>query len=268
MRSRLDQIENRLQTLIESSVQFLPWGTPQNQLAHRLVEAMQHYIEPEDERYLAPGLYTIYLHPENLAFWQARPDLLDALAAALNTAACEAGVRFVAQPTLHLAVDPNLPLDSLYILCTSGQDVLAETANLPAPQAAQVRRASSDGLPVNAFLIINGDHIFTLDQVVINIGRRTSNHLIIDDPRVSRNHAQLRAIRGRYVLFDLNSTGGTYVNGQRIVQQALKPGDVISLAGVPLIYGEDAPASGTGPVTSRTSPTSTTGDEPLTTILR
>ncbi len=50
---------------------------------------------------------------------------------------------------------------------------------------------------------------------------------------------ELRAIRGRYVLFDLNSTGGTFVNGQRITQFTLRPGDVISLAGVTIIYGEE-----------------------------
>jgi pSer/pThr/pTyr-binding forkhead associated (FHA) protein len=67
------------------------------------------------------------------------------------------------------------------------------------------------------------------------------NQLVIDDPRVSRTHAQLRAIKGRYVVFDLNSTGGTFVNGQRTSQSALYPGDVISLAGVTLVFGQDNP---------------------------
>jgi pSer/pThr/pTyr-binding forkhead associated (FHA) protein len=49
------------------------------------------------------------------------------------------------------------------------------------------------------------------------------------------------------VLFDLNSTGGTYVNGQRIYQHALKAGDVISLSGVPVIYGEDTPSDEVSP---------------------
>jgi pSer/pThr/pTyr-binding forkhead associated (FHA) protein len=51
--------------------------------------------------------------------------------------------------------------------------------------------------------------------------------IVIDDPRVSRNHAQLRDT-GRFVLFDLNSTGGPQ-NGQRTSQTVLYPGDVISL---------------------------------------
>jgi pSer/pThr/pTyr-binding forkhead associated (FHA) protein len=98
-----------------------------------------------------------------------------------------------------------------------------------------------DNIPENAFLIIEGVKVHALDATVVNIGRRLENHLVIDDPRVSRNHAQLRAIKGRFVLFDLNSTGGTFVNGQRTSQTVLYPGDVISLAGVALIFGQDNP---------------------------
>jgi pSer/pThr/pTyr-binding forkhead associated (FHA) protein len=96
-------------------------------------------------------------------------------------------------------------------------------------------------IPENAFLIIEGVKVFALAKAVVNIGRRMDNQLVIDDPRVSRNHAQLRAINGRFVLFDLNSTGGTFVNGQRTNQTILYPGDVISLAGVALIFGQDNP---------------------------
>ena len=91
------------------------------------------------------------------------------------------------------------------------------------------------------FLIIEGVKVHPLNETVVNIGRRLENQLVIDDPRVSRNHAQLRAIKGRFVLFDLNSTGGTFVNGQRTSQTVLYPGDVISLAGVALIFGQDNP---------------------------
>ncbi|MBP8857500.1 MAG: FHA domain-containing protein, partial [Anaerolineaceae bacterium] len=76
------------------------------------------------------------------------------------------------------------------------------------------------------------------DLPVINIGRREDNHLVIEDLRISRTHAQLRARMGKYVIFDLGSTGGTFVNGQRVTQAILAPGDVISLAGLTLIYSE------------------------------
>jgi pSer/pThr/pTyr-binding forkhead associated (FHA) protein len=94
-------------------------------------------------------------------------------------------------------------------------------------------------LPPNSYLIVDGTRILPLTQAVINIGRRPDNQIAIEDARVSRLHAQLRAIKGRFVIFDLDSTGGTYVNSQRVNQCALYPGDVISLAGYPLVYGQE-----------------------------
>jgi len=86
---------------------------------------------------------------------------------------------------------------------------------------------------------VDGVQIFPLTQPVINIGRRTDNHLVIEDARISRLHAQLRAVHGQYVIFDLDSTGGTWVNGERVKQSTLIPGDVVSLSGVPLVYGQE-----------------------------
>jgi pSer/pThr/pTyr-binding forkhead associated (FHA) protein len=42
------------------------------------------------------------------------------------------------------------------------------------------------------------------------------------------------------MLYDLGSSGGTFVNGKKITKVSLHPGDVISLAGVPIVYGQDA----------------------------
>jgi pSer/pThr/pTyr-binding forkhead associated (FHA) protein len=101
--------------------------------------------------------------------------------------------------------------------------------------------APANSIPPNAFLILGGTKIIPLNRPVINIGRRLDNQVVIDDPRVSRAHAQLRVAKGRFALFDLNSTGGTFVNRQRTNKSILYPGDVISLAGVILIFGQDLP---------------------------
>ena len=122
---------------------------------------------------------------------------------------------------------------------------------------------AADAIPENAFLIIEGLRVHPLREPIVNIGRRLENHVVIDDPRISRQHAQLRALKGHFVLFDLNSTGGTFVNGQRANQTVLYPDDVISLAGVILVFGQDiqhidlvetAPLSGPG---STAQPTAT-----------
>lgn len=88
----------------------------------------------------------------------------------------------------------------------------------------------------DAFLIVNGVDLFALKETITSIGRRIDNVLVLNDPRISRTHAELRNIRGRFVVFDLNSTGGTYVNGKRVSHSVVYDGDVISLAGVNLIF--------------------------------
>jgi pSer/pThr/pTyr-binding forkhead associated (FHA) protein len=77
----------------------------------------------------------------------------------------------------------------------------------------------------------------------------------------------LRIVRDRFVLFDLNSSGGTFVNGHRTDQSVLYPGDVISLAGVSLIFGQDLPAGRT-PGEGQTEPGSPISAERATAILQ
>jgi len=97
---------------------------------------------------------------------------------------------------------------------------------------------NNEEMPINAFLIVNGSDVFQLNKMIITIGRMEDNDLVIQEVRISRYHAQLRAAKGQYTLVDLKSTGGTSVNGEKINQVVLYPGDVISLAGIPVIYGQ------------------------------
>lgn len=104
------------------------------------------------------------------------------------------------------------------------------------------RKPDAQGIPPNAMLLMENGKSFPLDQAVITIGRMLNNNLVIDDPRVSRHHAQLRAVDGHFVLSDTNSTGGVFVNGRRIAQAVvIYPNDSISLAGVILTFHQDEP---------------------------
>jgi hypothetical protein len=235
MRTKLDQIEARLQALIESSVALLARSDAQHRLAHQLVEALHENIQTQDDgRVSAPGHFVIYLHPDSLHYWQVHQNLLKDIGQSLQEAARENGVYFTSEPVLQLSPNPQFGLDDIEVVTTQAEERSGDTAAF-APAALP----SNPKIPYNAFLIVDGNQVYPLNQMVINIGRRQDNHLVLQDPRVSRAHAQIRAIRGQYIVFDLNSTGGTMVNGRRINQCALKPGDVISLSGVPLIYGED-----------------------------
>src|SRR5260221_10886761 len=56
------------------------------------------------------------------------------------------------------------------------------------------------------------------------VGRDPGNHIIVRDPKVSRNHAEIVFERGVFVLHDLASANGTYVNGQRLRAAPLTDG--------------------------------------------
>ncbi len=99
-------------------------------------------------------------------------------------------------------------------------------------------KTDREQIPQNAFLIVNGAEIVVLEKAIINIGRMSDNDLVISDTRISRYHAQLRAENGVYVIVDLNSTGGTSIGGANVTKSPLKAGDVITLAGIPLLYGQ------------------------------
>jgi hypothetical protein len=230
-------IEDRLQKFIESSVQLLP-GSRQQLLANKLVGALQESLISTTETPTAPNIYTIFLHPDNIAFWENRQDIFDALAQTLRESAQEVGLQFREDPFIQLAADPSLPIEDIRVTASDPHSS-GHTDVVP----VEDRPPGSDPRTTNAFLILDGYETYPLQGHVLNIGRRLGNHIVIDDPRVSRTHAQVRGVRGRYVLFDLNSTGGTFVNGQRITQHSLKPGDVISLAGYTMIYGEDSTSS-------------------------
>ncbi len=71
---------------------------------------------------------------------------------------------------------------------------------------------------------------FSLEGDQLIIGRDTASNIAINDAEVSRKHARMTFQGGKYVIEDLGSTNGTFVNGQRLASPAvLKSGDVVSL---------------------------------------
>jgi hypothetical protein len=237
MPSKLDLIEAHLRSWIENSLHLLPGWDQQEMLAGRLLAAMSESVSTEDGFLCAPGAYVISLNPESLQEWQTGNELASALELALQNAAQEAGVILKSAPSIQITADPQLAPNVFHVFSREKESAAEQTSALPVVEALQPDNTHVHS--INTFLILDNSDIFPLNKTVVNIGRRPENDLQIIDPRISRNHAQLRSAHGHYQIFDLNSTGGTYVNGQRVTQHALKPGDVISLAGVLLIYGED-----------------------------
>src|SRR5512143_152482 len=263
----LQELEARLRTLIEVRlISALPGQKAEDLLVHRLTEAMHSGAVPDGKGHqIAPNVYTVLAHPNSISYWK-NPELLDTLVDILEAAAEEAEVRFTVAPSITIAEDTAVAPGEFNLIPSFRAESLAETKDMKTDTGNELDAQSGDAIPENAFLIIEGVKTFQLTQAVVSIGRRLDNTLVVDDPRVSRNHAQLRAIKGRFVLFDLNSTGGTFVNGQRANQTVLYAGDVISLAGVSLIFGQDSPMGHND--LSETSPRSDAGADRSTAVIR
>lgn len=69
----------------------------------------------------------------------------------------------------------------------------------------------------------------------VTIGRREDNDVMVDDPAVSGHHAKIDSLGDRFVLIDLKSKNGTFVNEQLIDSHWLKDGDIITIGGYTLI---------------------------------
>jgi pSer/pThr/pTyr-binding forkhead associated (FHA) protein len=68
-----------------------------------------------------------------------------------------------------------------------------------------------------------------LDEPVVSIGRQLSNDIILNDPHVSRNHCVIRTKGEHYMIEDLNSANGTYVNSKLVEASTLKEGSLIKI---------------------------------------
>lgn len=80
-------------------------------------------------------------------------------------------------------------------------------------------------------VVINGEDAGTAFPLkgTISFGRAESNTVTIRDAKVSRQHAQIQQQGGEYILIDLNSSNGSYVNGERVEEHVLSNGDEIMI---------------------------------------
>lgn len=83
----------------------------------------------------------------------------------------------------------------------------------------------------------NGKVIQTLSlDRTIQIGRSPSNDVVLKEPKVSRKHAEIQYIGGKYIILDLESSNGTYVGGKRVSEQVLQPNDEIVIGNTKMVF--------------------------------
>lgn len=239
VRDGFSRFEEHIERLVEGSFARLFAGhLHPREIAVQLARAMEDHAQTdEDGQPVAPHRYTVALHPtDHKAIFRLQPDFADRLAEELVDMARAAGMRMVSVPDVQVVPDQQVAERRASVQASHAEDSHDATQALEAVQLAEQNPAAALG----ASLVSGEDRrVIPLDREVVNVGRNRENHVILNDQRVSRHHAQLRLRFGRYTLYDLDSRSGTLVNGQPVQEWVLQPGDVISLGGVNLIYTED-----------------------------
>ncbi|MEJ2642465.1 MAG: FHA domain-containing protein [Desulfosarcinaceae bacterium] len=88
----------------------------------------------------------------------------------------------------------------------------------------------------------------------VTVGRRPTNTIVIDNLAISGVHAKIEACDTHFVITDLNSKNGTFVNGRRVQEQRLQHKDVITVGKHHLVFDGRQPAMGTGLGAGRSQP--------------
>ncbi len=80
------------------------------------------------------------------------------------------------------------------------------------------------------------DREYSFDRIQVTIGRTMDNDVVLTDPGISRQHLSIRDKGGAYIVKDLGSSNGTQVNGSKIREEVLRPGDVILAGGAQIQF--------------------------------
>jgi pSer/pThr/pTyr-binding forkhead associated (FHA) protein len=82
---------------------------------------------------------------------------------------------------------------------------------------------------------------YTVEELPVDIGRKSDNHIALEEKNVSRRHARIIMKEDQYVLEDLGSTGGTTVNGETVTEKEIHTGDVIGIGSYQLVFDSGNP---------------------------
>jgi hypothetical protein len=202
--------ERRLERLVEGAfARAFKSGLRPVELGRRLVREM------DDNRSvgvrgdtLVPNSFTVSLSTSDLEQFEGVHDSLTReLADAAREHARDEGYAFMGPVEITLREDPKLHTGAFAIVgrLVEGQG----------------------GSGAGSIVLPNGER-FSLTESVVTIGRHPDSNLVLADPNVSRNHAEIRPKGDRFEVIDLGSTNGTRVNGVRIDAQVLQDGDELS----------------------------------------
>ncbi|MCY3797380.1 MAG: DUF3662 domain-containing protein [Chloroflexi bacterium] len=236
----IDKLERQLQDLIEGAFARLfprATGAPDNGiLLFRAMEDNVCHSGMRGDQPVAPDAYEVFLHSESVKQFIARiPEFSARLALLIAELSSESGYQLRAAPGVSSLADPGYAPHQARVSAAHSAISTAKTAKMAAVSAVDVQRQPEQ----RPHLHLINQGAAPLIKSVINIGRESSNDVIISDAFVSRHHVQQRRCLGKYTLYDVNSRGGTLVNDTALSKRRLQNGDVIRIGHSDFVYADD-----------------------------
>jgi hypothetical protein len=220
------------------------------EIARKLAREMEEHKSLSVSRTYVPNEYRVFLSPRDRErFSEYESALAAELAGYLLEHARRERLALLSRPVIEFETDDRLGLGEFGIQTgainpdqdhgeapppsdTSGRTMVYSSAGRVAAPLEERARARAQ----TALLLLDGKRI-VVGSTGATLGRSRQCDVVLDDPNVSRQHAEIRPRGGSWVLNDLGSTNGSTLNGRRIDHaEVLKPGDEIKLGTAVLAF--------------------------------
>jgi hypothetical protein len=247
----LTNLEARLEGLVEGVFNRAFRARVQPvELARKLAKEMDSYKTVSVSRTYVPNEYIVFLAREDRRQFEGYESaLLDELSAHLLEHAARENLALLTRPKVTFETDKRLRMGEFGI-----QARLVKPPGAEREEAAQgdlgatmVYSAARPGTPAEAApgktetraLLKLGGKTFVIDRPNTVIGRSSRCDFVVEDPNVSRRHAELQRRGPDWYVVDLDSTNGVAVNGKQVRSTRLAPGDEIALGTARLSFSVD-----------------------------
>ena len=210
--------ERQLERMVEGTfARVFRSGLRPVELGRRLVREMDtnRSVGVNGER-VAPNHFTFELAQEDAdRFADMTESLRRELADAAREHARDEDYSFLGPVGVDFVVEPRL-----------------KTGNF---RVAAGLREGEGGVAPGSLVLPDGERV-VLGEAIVAVGRLSDATLVLEDPNVSRNHAEIRPHGTGFKLVDLGSTNGTLVNGERVGERQLRDGDLIEFGSIAIRF--------------------------------
>lgn len=205
----LEQFERRLSAVVDSLfAKGSDRGLEPAELARRMVREIERQSRVGIRSQIAPNVFVIGLSPEDYKdLAPMRQTVLKELIALAEETIADGAYQLVGPLSVDIHEDEELRVGTFYVDCSFTEEQGYHD---------HWELVGASGSPIE---LSTGMHA---------VGRLPGSEVLVNDPRVSRRHAEIRIADGEVTLRDLGSTNGTFVNGTRVTRPVvLNEGDQV-----------------------------------------